>query len=321
MRQNDLTYTQYVNLHIRSQFEGHQKSVIYGQNIVAGSRISGLGAGLEDISGALALNTTNSENSLMGMGFGLSLSGVPSLFLMKQHDFALLGLDQLVNTTNVLRHGRFKSPFLILMVLVDSGFEGPQATLSSLDEFASLSRAPVHFLSTKESIDEAFSQAEEPGLHFMALSQSNMKKKLKESEGFVERIDSFLLYPGAKIEDSPASIALIFFGVNLQIAEEVQISLYNKGISVDLYVVCRLSSTIVSESIQKKLATYRKVVILDTGKSEIHYSTQFALSISQMGKETKIFQRIASPSWSQVSDDSFEFSEKEIIDYVLSGEQ
>ena len=92
------TFVQYINGKIKRQFSEYNHSVIFGQNIVAGSRISGLGAGLDQIDNCLALNTINSENSLVGLGFGLSLCEIPSMFLMKQHDFALLGLDQLVNT-------------------------------------------------------------------------------------------------------------------------------------------------------------------------------------------------------------------------------
>ena len=59
MRELDMTYTQYINFQIKSQFENYHHSVFYGQNIVAGSRISGLGAGLENVTGASAINTTN----------------------------------------------------------------------------------------------------------------------------------------------------------------------------------------------------------------------------------------------------------------------
>jgi hypothetical protein len=320
MRESELTYTQYVNLCIRSQFEEYDKSVIYGQNIVAGSRISGLGAGLEKIDGTLAVNTTNSENSLMGMGFGLSLSGIPSLFLMKQHDFALLGLDQLVNTNNVLRQGRLKSPFLVLMVIVDSGFEGPQATLSSLDEFASLSKAPVHFLSTKESIDEGFKQSQEPGLHFLALGQANMKKKVKESGNSVMSFPGVILYPNTNAKDSIFAVALVFYGVDIEIGLQAQNSLLSQGVCADLFVICQLSRSIIGHAFESKLATYSKVVVIDTGKSEIHYSTELALSLSQSRRGVKVFSRIPTPVWSEVSEDSPEFDVAEIVRYAMAGE-
>jgi hypothetical protein len=320
MRENESTYTQYINSHIKTQFEKYDKSVIYGQNIVAGSRISGLGAGLENIDGALALNTTNSENSLMGMGFGLSLLGVPSLFLMKQHDFALLGLDQLVNTNNVLRQGRLKSPFLVLMVVVDSGFEGPQATLSSLDEFASLTKAPVHFLSTKESIDEGFKQSQEPGLHFLAIGQSNLKKKIKSAEGAVMQYPNVIGYPNEHSKNSKVKVALVFFGVDIEIGLQVQNLALSQGVFVNLFVICQLSRSMISVEFVNELATYSKIVLIDTGKSEIHYSTELALSILNSGRDVKVFTRIPTPMWSEVSEDLPEFDVNEIVEHILEGE-
>ena len=46
----DISFTQYVNKKIIDQFSNYEDSVIFGQNIVAGSRISGLGSQLENIS-------------------------------------------------------------------------------------------------------------------------------------------------------------------------------------------------------------------------------------------------------------------------------
>jgi DNA (cytosine-5)-methyltransferase 3A len=48
------------------------------------------------------INSTNAENSLGGFGFGLMINGASSVFFMKQLDFLLLGIDQLVNTYNII---------------------------------------------------------------------------------------------------------------------------------------------------------------------------------------------------------------------------
>ena len=176
-----LTYAQYVNFKTVERFSA-RKSVIFGQNIVAGSRISGLGANLDTLKNVIALNTPNAENSLMGFGLGMMLSGVDSAFLMKQHDFALLGLDQITNTVNVAKNYPLTASFVVLMVIVDSGYEGPQASLNNLDEFASLSRSPVHLLNSRENIDRAFENSRNPGFHMMALSQKNMKTLIGHSQ-------------------------------------------------------------------------------------------------------------------------------------------
>ena len=314
IQENALNYTQFVNYKVKAQFEKYDKSVIFGQNIVAGSRISGLGSGLDNLSGATAINSTNSENSLMGMGFGLSLSGIPSLFLMKQHDFALLGLDQLINTNNVLRNGRLKSPFIILMVIVDSGFEGPQASLNSLDEFASLTKASVHFLST---IDTAFEHSESPGLHFLALSQLNMKRKVLEATSPVFKTSSAIQYKSQKPIQSQRSITIVVYGVEIGIGIEVIKKLEMAGLSVDLFVMQELSNGIVTKEFMKVLQNYDEVVIIDTGKSDIHFSSDLTIALLSRGQKVHQFQRNSSPVWSEVSSDLPEFSAEKICTRIL----
>ena len=312
----DISFTQYINKKIREQFSNYEDSVIFGQNIVAGSRISGLGSQLEDINGVRAINSINSENSLMGFGLGLALSGMPSLFLMKQHDFALLGIDQLTNTTNLLRNGRFLAPFIVLMVVVDSGYEGPQASLSSLDEFASLARVPVHYLSTKESIDVAFKKAESPGIHFLALSQKNMKKSVNKTLTPIAEYDEAILYGKTNEINEEAKIALIFYGVEISFAEDI---VNNIGISekeCDLFVITELSKEDGSSNLFLKVLQYEKIIFIDTGKSEIHFSSELAWLLKENGKNVHKFQRRSSNKWSEVTNDELEFGTDDIINLI-----
>jgi pyruvate/2-oxoglutarate/acetoin dehydrogenase E1 component len=312
----NISFTQYVNKKIRDQFSNYKDSVIYGQNIVAGSRISGLGSQLEDINGVRAINSTNSENSLMGFGLGLALSGMPTLFLMKQHDFALLGMDQLTNTTNVLRNGRFLAPFIVLMVVVDSGYEGPQASLSSLDEFASLARVPVRYLSTKESIDLAFKKAETPGLHFLALSQKNMKKSIDKTMTLIAEYDEAILYRKANEINEEAKIALIFYGVEISFAEDIVNSIGISEKACDLFVMTELSKENRRGNLVSKVLQYEQIVIIDIGKSEIHFSSELAWLLKENGKIVHKFQRRSSSKWSEVSNDELEFGVDEIINLI-----
>lgn len=310
------TFTQYVNNKIKDQFAKYENSVIYGQNIVAGSRVSGLGSQLEEIKGVTAINSTNAENSLMGMGLGLAISGVPSLFLMKQHDFALLGIDQLTNTTNVLRSSRFLSPFIILMVIVDSGYEGPQASLSSLDEFASLTRVPVHFLATKDTIDLAFRNAKSPGLHLMALSQKNMKKTVSNSLTKIEEFEEGILYQEKSFQDKVPEILIIFFGVEISFIEDVIKKVQFLEISLDTIIMSRLSKLNKESNLFRRIAKYERIVIIDTGKSEIHFSSELAWLLKITGKNVHKFQRESSNIWSEVSADDLEFSVEEVVHFL-----
>ena len=94
---------EYVNLTIRELVKEKENIVLYGQNINAGSCLSGLTRRFAENTRGLTLNTPNAENTLVGVGFGLMLKGVNSIFFMKQLDFLLLGLDHVVNTYNIIR--------------------------------------------------------------------------------------------------------------------------------------------------------------------------------------------------------------------------
>lgn len=300
-----LNYVQYVNQCLRKRFAG-TKGVIFGQNIVAGSRISGLGAGLESLETVTAINTPNVENSLMGFGLGLMLSGTDSVFLMKQHDFALLGLDQLTNTVNVVKTLEPRASFIVLMVVVDSGFEGPQASLNNLDEFASLSRSPVYFLNTKNNIDFAFEKSKNPGLHFMALGQSIMKKELIDfSRSSSSNNSGELVQKIAK-----SKVFIVYFGLNLDYLENLQSEFTNIGIEADFLIVNRLEGTFSIES--QLLREYESILVLNQSKSDVSYAQKLAFELAGLLPVTYI-TRVPSLNWSQVSEDLPEISPADAV--------
>jgi deoxyxylulose-5-phosphate synthase len=237
---------------------------------------------------------------------------------MKQHDFALLGLDQLTNTHNVLRNGRLLAPFIVLMVIVDSGFEGPQASLSSLDEFASLSRAPIYFLSSKENIDRAFEMAREPGLHFMALSQKNMKNICAPSQLQVVDYGEAIIYKYLPNKKKP-KIAILFFGVNNSIAHEVCEELSKKNCCVSLINMIKLTKIELSSKLFYEITQHERIVVIDTGKSEVHFSTELVLNLKKHGSNIDLYQRDSSQKWSVVSDDAIEFDVQSILQKIEKG--
>ena len=125
-----MKYVQFVNSLLKNVIKKENDLVLYGQNINAGSCLSGLTRGLGNVNSGLTINTPNCENTLVGIGFGLMLSGTSSIFFMKQMDFLLLGIDHLVNTYNIIRQDKPEVSFTIFPINVDSGYEGPQSAFS-----------------------------------------------------------------------------------------------------------------------------------------------------------------------------------------------
>ena len=98
-----MKYLNFINEQIRSTIEKNDNLVLFGQNISAGSCLGGLTKNLKVNENSKIINSTNSENSLCGFGFGMMMNNVSSVFFMKQLDFLLLGIDHLVNTYNIIR--------------------------------------------------------------------------------------------------------------------------------------------------------------------------------------------------------------------------
>ena len=86
-----MKYIEFINNLIKQEVSGAENLVLFGQNISAGSCLGGLTRNLSVSNNSKIINSTNTENSLCGFGFGLMMNGVSSVFFMKQLDFLLLG--------------------------------------------------------------------------------------------------------------------------------------------------------------------------------------------------------------------------------------
>ena len=76
-----MTFVEFLNNLIVKKINSQKKIVIYGQNINAGSCLSGLTKNINFNKQNLVINSQNSENSLAGWVFGLMLKGISSIFL------------------------------------------------------------------------------------------------------------------------------------------------------------------------------------------------------------------------------------------------
>ena len=119
-----MKYIELVNNLLKNEVSKHEQLVIFGQNVSAGSCIGGMTRDLSVPKTGKIINSTNSENSLCGFGFGMMINDVSSIFFMKQLDFLLLGIDHLVNTYNLIRNHENNASFTIFPIVMDNGFQG-----------------------------------------------------------------------------------------------------------------------------------------------------------------------------------------------------
>src|SRR5208283_4357065 len=174
-----MKYVEFINSIVKTKVSLEQGIVLFGQNISAGSCLSGLTRNLKAGKDGVIINTPNCENTLCGVGFGLMVNGTNSIFFMKQQDFLLLGIDQMVNTYNFIRRKEPDASFTIMAIVVDSGYEGPQSCLNSFADFCSIARVPGFAMTNKVDAEQILnSELVSPGFRLLGVSQRLFKTEI-----------------------------------------------------------------------------------------------------------------------------------------------
>ena len=257
------TYVEFVNRRIKAAIASEPRVVIYGQNVGTGSCLSGLSRGFDKLSNCTVINTTNAEGTLVGMGFGLLLRGVSSIFFMKQQDFLLLGVEQLTNTANALRHRSLTASFTIVAIVVDSGWEGPQSCLNNLSDFSSFSHVPGYAIAGRaeaEAIVDGHLTA--PGIRLIAVSQRLFRGPIVDY-GAPQALGHD---KGVIRYASGGDATIVSFNLAFPQAAELHRKLTEGGVDASLYSVPATMPESI-DAILDDVARTRRVVVIDDSKS------------------------------------------------------
>ena len=272
-----MKYIQYINSLIQSQVAMRKHLVMFGQNVSAGSCISGLTRGLKAGEGSRVLNTPNCENTLVGTGFGLMLNGVSSIFFMKQQDFLLLGIDQLVNTYNLIRRREIKSSFTIFNVVVDSGYEGPQSALNNFYDFCSIARIPGYAITNKHDGEKIIKKhLVSPGFRIIGISQRLNPKDLLEIDSNVSCDENGEIFQYTEGSDATIACFNFSFPQGLSLWKNMK----KQGVNASLFSVNAMLPvdwTKIFESVQQT----GKLVILDDSKSVNRSCHHLAIAVQE----------------------------------------
>ena len=312
---NNLTFSSYINLKLFEYVESLEHGVFFGQNVITGSRISGLGARMDSHRNILSFNTQNSENTLFGMGFGLSIEGVPSIYLMKQHDFALLAIDHMVNTARLLKNHSNLATFLVLMVIVDSGYEGPQSNLNNLDDFYSIAQAKISLLNSKNAIDYAF-RSKRKAFEIFAISQKSLKCALRIEESSTI-MDGFSVSYGLKVPENTEPV-LINCGLVNDAFESCIKYLIENGVEFQIARQVEMNLEKNTQLIKKLARAKRKFVIVDSSKSINKISTHLSYILKEMNSQVLYLVREDFAHWNRVGHDLFEIDNRIVLDFLVS---
>lgn len=310
-----MKYIQYLNGILKDRLQTDGPLVLFGQNIDAGSCLSGLTRGLSVANSGLTLNTPNSENTLVGVGFGMMLKGVNCAFFMKQQDFLLLGIDHLVNTYNVIRQDQPAASFTIFPVIVDSGYEGPQSALNNFNDFCSIARVDGYSFTNRADTETIIGKyLVRPGFRILGVSQRLLKHDVLDLE--VVAADSearYFQYTKGK------DLAIICFNFALSYGYVLTERLSNRGLSPSLFSINTYSPFDFTPIVDKIRQT-RNLVLIDDTKSGNRLSDKFIGEVRTSCKlnEFVAITRQLSTDWFYPRHDQLEIDYDAIVDRLVA---
>lgn len=260
-----MKYIQYLNQIICAETAKHDGPlVMFGQNIAAGSCLGGLTRNLPTGPDRRVLNTPNVENTMVGAGFGMMMTGVSSIFFMKQQDFLLLGIDQLVNTYNYVRLSDPTASFTIVNIVVDLGYQGIQSSLNNFADFCSIARIPGYTVANRHDSEEIVArQLISPGFRIIGVSQRLFHSELIDwTEGLTESINNGDMFRYSRGSD----VTIAAFNFSFPQGLELWRDFAQRGISASLFSVNAALPVDWSPILNDAQRT-RAAVILDDSKS------------------------------------------------------
>lgn len=311
-----MKYIEFINNTILETIKNDDNLVVFGQNIDAGSCLSGLTKGLKINEKINIINSTNSENSLCGFGFGLLIGGVNSILFMKQLDFLLLGVDHLVNTFNIIRNldSLKNASFTIIPIIVDNGYQGPQSSLNNFSDFCSMARIKGFTLTNK--IDSEVILKKEllkPGFRIICPSQRLFNKEISSPKELIFNDSENNIFQYSIGQD----VTIVCFNLSFQYGEELMKRLEKENIFSSLFSV---NSPISNnwDKIISSIKKTKKLVIFDDSKSINNNMNKMLTEILDQNHLEKkiIIKRKIDDNWLNPNSEIIEINYDELISEI-----
>lgn len=263
-----MKYVSFLNHIFKEKISKFNDFVVFGQNVSTGSCLGGLAKDFTSINSCKVFNTPNTENTLVGMGFGLMMSGTPSALFLKQQDFLLLGVDQLRNTQNFIRQTTSLTSFTIVNIVMDAGYEGIQSSLNNLPDFCAISSSQGFTISSKKEaeliIDQAFVN---PGFKIISVSQRLFGTEILDFQEQFSLPEVFIMQ-----YRRGSDLTIVCFNFSLPQGICICEQLEKLKISTSLYNITAAHPIEYNSILEDALIT-RRLIILDDSKSTISVST------------------------------------------------
>ena len=280
--------------------------LLFGENIDTGSRIAGLARGLTVNPRGRILNVGNCELTHVGVGMGMMLDGGQAALFMKQLDFLLLGVDQIVNTFNFVRAFRRAEDlgsFTILVIVCDQGYQGVQSSLNSPGDLASLANVDIYCLNAADDAAQVVrDQFVAPGFRVLCVSQRLFGAPALDLPVRFRTADNAIFK-----YRSGRDVTLACFNFALRDAAVLAERLAQAGIESDLFhvnYVPGMDASVLYES----CARTGSLVLLDDSKSVVKFGDALVTGARERGIAAAVLplgRRGCAPREYGVVDDRF----------------
>ena len=275
-----MKYVSYLNHIFKRKINELNDFVVFGQNVSTGSCLGGLCKDFTTINSCKIFNTPNTENTLVGMGFGLMMSGVPSALFLKQQDFLLLGVDQLRNTHNFIRQTTSLTSFTIVNIVMDAGYEGIQSSLNNLPDFCAISSCQGFTISSKKEAEFIIDQSiENPGFKIISISQRLLGTEILEFKDQFSLPEVFIMQ-----YRKGSDLTIACFNFSLPQGTFICEQLDKLRISTSLYNITAAHPINYNSILADAFITGR-LIIIDDSKSSISVSTYLENEALRAGVE------------------------------------
>ena len=316
---SSLTYTSLVSSVLIEEFSEGLPLFLFGENINQGSYLSGMARGLDNISCFSLLNVGNCELTHVGLGFGSLIDGGRSILLVKQLDFLLLSLDQIVNTYNWIRAyvpPGSQGSFTIYSLICDQGFQGPQSSLNNASDFASLANIDVYCMNTVSEINDIVRERfVSSGFRIVCLSQRFLGSEPINPD-LISRSSDYSTYQYLDGSD----ITILCYNFTLRSGLGIANELSEHGFSCSLFHVNYIPTANL-DLVIKSCSKTNKLLVIDDSKSVssiCNYHISKLLSIDPQLTTLFLTRKPLSCDEYSVNCDSFAISVDDVLTFIKS---
>jgi pyruvate/2-oxoglutarate/acetoin dehydrogenase E1 component len=270
-----MKYVSYLNELFRNEINKFDEFVLYGQNVSTGSCLGGLTRNFQKFKGCNVFNTPNTENTLVGLGFGLMLSGTSSAYFMKQQDFLLLGIDHLRNTHNFIRQQAPSASYTIVNITMDAGHEGIQSSLNNMSDFCAIASCEGYTISSRQEASSVIEQCfAKSGFRIISVSQRLFGTEILDFKDQASQKNDFVMeYRLGR------DVTIACFNFSLPQGKQLCDQLDQVGIDTSLYGIAAAHPGRYNSIVEDAKKTGRLVIIDD---SKCHTSVSNLLEIESL---------------------------------------